>query len=144
MRLLISDPSVYRPEYSLTSAAVPDSPDFVGKPVELFRNYGTDNVLADRVKRTYLEMHTTQTVDFVKGKKDYWGQFDKAKMDIMDGLDLLNTLVDESDPDVDMPNIVHAFQTAERIRQVITVICTGSIVKRSLPDCRMPSVLPLV
>ncbi|CAG7724884.1 unnamed protein product, partial [Allacma fusca] len=35
---------------------------------------------------------------------------------IMDALDKLNDLVDESDPDVDIPNIVHAFQTAERIR----------------------------
>jgi hypothetical protein len=30
--------------------------------------------------------------------------------------DMLNNLVDESDPDLDLPNIVHAFQTAERIR----------------------------
>ena len=28
----------------------------------------------------------------------------------------LNDLIDESDPDSTMPNIVHAFQTAERIR----------------------------
>jgi len=25
--------------------------------------------------------------------------------------------VDESDPDIDLPNIVHGFQTAERIRE---------------------------
>ena len=30
--------------------------------------------------------------------------------------DMLNNLIDESDPDLDLPNIVHAFQTAERIR----------------------------
>ena len=35
----------------------------------------------------------------------------------MEALDLLNTFVDESDPDVDMPNSFHAFQTAERIRE---------------------------
>ncbi|MFN9979539.1 MAG: inositol oxygenase family protein [bacterium] len=29
---------------------------------------------------------------------------------------MLNNLVDESDPDLDLPNIVHAYQTAERIR----------------------------
>lgn len=34
----------------------------------------------------------------------------------MDALIKLNDLVDESDPDADIPNIVHAFQTAERIR----------------------------
>ncbi len=31
---------------------------------------------------------------------------------------MLNDLVDESDPDASLPNIVHAFQTAERIRKV--------------------------
>lgn len=34
----------------------------------------------------------------------------------MDALEKLNNLVDESDPDNSIPNIVHAFQTAERIR----------------------------
>ena len=34
----------------------------------------------------------------------------------MAALEKLNDLIDESDPDVDMPNIVHAFQTAEEIR----------------------------
>ncbi len=34
----------------------------------------------------------------------------------MTALDKLNNLVDESDPDVNIPNIVHAFQTAEQIR----------------------------
>lgn len=28
----------------------------------------------------------------------------------------MNDLIDESDPDIDLPNIVHAFQTAERAR----------------------------
>merc|ERR1719189_2241288 len=35
----------------------------------------------------------------------------------MEALEMLNDLVDESDPDTDLPNIVHAFQTAERIRE---------------------------
>jgi len=30
---------------------------------------------------------------------------------------LLNQVIDDSDPDVDVPNIYHAFQTAERIRE---------------------------
>lgn len=29
----------------------------------------------------------------------------------------MNDLIDESDPDIDLPNIVHAFQTAERARE---------------------------
>ena len=47
----------------------------------------------------------------------YWTRFDKFKAEIMPTLEKLNDLVDEADPDVDVPNIVHAFQTAERIRE---------------------------
>lgn len=35
----------------------------------------------------------------------------------MEALNEMNKLVDDSDPDVDVPNIMHAFQTAERIRE---------------------------
>ena len=34
-------------------------------------------------------------------------------MDIMAAVEKLNDLVDESDPDVDVPNSYHAYQTAE-------------------------------
>ncbi|GIY11506.1 inositol oxygenase [Caerostris darwini] len=47
-----------------------------------------------------------------------WSKFNKARMTVMEALMTLNSLVDESDPDVDIPNMVHAFQTAERIREV--------------------------
>ncbi|MPC09503.1 Inositol oxygenase [Portunus trituberculatus] len=46
-----------------------------------------------------------------------WGQFNKFEATIMEALEKLNNLVDESDPDVTVPNIVHAFQTAERLRE---------------------------
>lgn len=46
-----------------------------------------------------------------------WLTFSHFKSTIKDALIKLNDLVDESDPDVDIPNIVHAFQTAERIRE---------------------------
>ncbi len=39
-------------------------------------------------------------------------------MTIMEALVELNKVIDDSDPDVDVPNIYHAFQTAERIRQL--------------------------
>lgn len=46
-----------------------------------------------------------------------WLRFDKFKMTVKEALTKLNNLVDESDPDTDLPNIVHAFQTAELIRK---------------------------
>ncbi|XP_013787239.2 inositol oxygenase-like [Limulus polyphemus] len=63
-----------------------------------------------------MKMHTNQTVDLVRKRKTYWCKFDKAQMTVMEALEKLNALVDESDPDVDLPNIIHAFQTAEKIR----------------------------
>lgn len=62
-------------------------------------------------------MHTYQTVDFVKAQIEKWCKFDKFELSVMEALEKLNILIDESDPDVDVPNIVHAFQTAERIRK---------------------------
>merc|ERR1712150_326348 len=53
---------------------------------------------------------------FVKSKHKKWLQFNHEELTIMDALDKLNDLIDESDPDLDLPNIIHAFQTAERIR----------------------------
>merc|ERR1711973_860082 len=50
-------------------------------------------------------------------KHKTWLMFNHMEATIMEALDMLNELVDESDPDLDLPNIVHAFQTAERIRE---------------------------
>ena len=45
-----------------------------------------------------------------------WLKFDHVEATVMEALEMLNELVDESDPDIDLPNIIHAFQTAEQIR----------------------------
>ncbi|XP_052752073.1 inositol oxygenase-like [Galleria mellonella] len=89
------------------------------KPIEAFRDYTIDDSdpIRERVKRTYYEMHSNMTVDFVKSKMEKWLKFNHFKSTIKDALIKLNELVDESDPDTDLPNIVHAFQTAEKIRE---------------------------
>ncbi|CAG2058714.1 unnamed protein product [Timema podura] len=107
-KLGVIDPSeLLRPE-----------PSFAAKPVGQFRDYTIDpnDPIKERVRLTYEKMHTNQTVDFVNKRKEHWLKFDKFESTIMEALLKLNDLVDESDPDVDVPNIVHAFQTAERIR----------------------------
>ena len=78
-------------------------PDYQEKTKD-FRNYSEDNALFDRVKRTYLDMHTNQTVEYVKSMHKKWLNFDTCQMTIMDAVVKLNDLVDESDPDVDVPN----------------------------------------
>ncbi|XP_068623934.1 inositol oxygenase-like isoform X2 [Battus philenor] len=48
---------------------------------------------------------------------DKWLKFDHFKSTMKDALVKLDALVDESDPDTQYPNIVHSFQTAERLRR---------------------------
>lgn len=93
-------------------------PETHGKAVEEFRKYShdEDDHIQRRVKLTYYQMHTKQTVDFVRSRIEIWNKFNRAELTIMEALTKLNSLIDESDPDSDLPNIVHAFQTAERIR----------------------------
>lgn len=117
----ILDPSlVYRPDISDDEkrklGLYLDETTFKPKnqDEESFRIFSEEN---EEVKRTYKNMHTNQTYDFVQKKFAHWTQFNKAEMTVMEGLEFLNTLIDESDPDVDVPNIYHAFQTAERIRE---------------------------
>jgi inositol oxygenase len=81
-----------------------------------FRNY-EDSARHEIVKQTYTTMHAKQTVDFVRTQHENWLKFDKGEFTIMEMIDILDSLVDESDPDNDLPNSIHDFQTAERIRQ---------------------------
>uniref|UniRef100_A0A2K5F0Q4 Inositol oxygenase n=1 Tax=Aotus nancymaae TaxID=37293 RepID=A0A2K5F0Q4_AOTNA len=108
MKVMVGpDPSlVYRPDMDPEAA----------KDKGSFRNY-TSGPLLDRVFTTYKLMHTHQTVDFVRSKHAQFGGFSSKKMTVMEAVDLLDSLVDESDPDVDFPNSFHAFQTAEGIRK---------------------------
>jgi len=92
-------------------------PEDILKEHEAFRDYNKSDLLGARVSKTYHLMHLGQTVDFVKRKHDKWLKFNHLEATVMEAMTLLNDLVDESDPDLDLPNIVHAYQTAERIRR---------------------------
>ncbi|XP_055029870.2 inositol oxygenase [Misgurnus anguillicaudatus] len=91
-------------------------PDYLQKDKEEFRNFENGD-LYDRVFNTYKLMHTYQTLDFVKKKHLEWANCNRFRMTMMDSINSLDELVDESDPDVDFPNSFHAFQTAEGIRR---------------------------
>lgn len=73
-----------------------------------------------RTRYTWLSLFTlpnwNRTI-LIAARKREWLRFDKFKMTVKDALIKLNDLVDESDPDTSLPNIVHAFQTAESIRK---------------------------
>ena len=64
----------------------------------------------------YKEMYKYQDLDFVLKMKQKYSKLDNVEMTMNYALSLLDSFVDPSDPDVDEPNSVHAYQTAERIR----------------------------
>lgn len=55
----------------------------------------------------------------LSGRHDKWLKFNHFKGTILDVLNRLSEsgLTDQSDPDVDVPNVYHGFQTAEGIRK---------------------------
>lgn len=53
----------------------------------------------------------------VKKMRQEYGKLDKMVMNIWECCELLNEVVDESDPDLDEPQIQHLLQSAEAIRK---------------------------
>jgi inositol oxygenase len=85
------------------------------KAPDAYRNYET--ATRDCVKELYHLNHTQQTLDFVLGKKAEYTPLKHAEMSIWEAIHFLDNFVDDSDPDLALPQIIHALQTAEAIRQ---------------------------
>src|SRR6516164_4999307 len=84
------------------------------KSKEEFRNY--DNPGRDTVREFYRLNHRYQTYDFVREKEKEFLQFNRKEMPVWAAMEFLNTLVDDSDPDIDLDQLQHLLQTAEAIR----------------------------
>jgi inositol oxygenase len=85
------------------------------KNKDQFRDYRAE--ARPEVKEFYRLNHKHQTVDFVRAKRAEFLQLNKRKMGLWDGLEFLNTLIDDSDPDTSLAQIEHLLQTAEAIRR---------------------------
>lgn len=84
------------------------------KDKEAFRDYES---ACDRVKNFYKEQHEKQTVAFnIKARVEFKSR-KRGRMGVWEAIELLNTLVDESDPDTSVSQIEHLLQTAEAIRR---------------------------
>lgn len=81
-----------------------------------FRNY-EDSERDSTVREFYRLNHKYQTYDFVSQKEEEFLKFNKRQMSIWDALDYLNTLVDDSDPDIELDQLQHLLQTSEAIRR---------------------------
>jgi inositol oxygenase len=79
----------------------------------MLRIYKTDT----NQHNLYKEMYKNQTYENVLKKIDTYNNLNKKRLKMKEALDMLDDFIDPSDPDMDLPNSVHAYQTAERIRK---------------------------
>lgn len=86
----------------------------VSDETERFRNY--EQEARPSVKEFYRLNLRHQTVDFVRQKRAEYLGLNRRKMGVWEAMEYLNQLVDDSDPDIDLPQIEHLLQTAEAIR----------------------------
>jgi inositol oxygenase len=98
-------------EEFITDAVYPEPQ---AKAREDYRNY--DNPARETVREFYRQNHRFQTYDFVRTKKHEYLKFNRRRMGIFEALDYLNTLVDDSDPDIELSQLQHLLQTSEAIR----------------------------
>ena len=85
------------------------------KAKEEFRNY--EAPARDTVREFYRLNHQYQTYDFVMQKREEFLQFNRKQLTVWEAMEFLNTLVDDSDPDIELDQLQHLLQTAEAIRQ---------------------------
>lgn len=85
------------------------------KRPEEFRDYAAE--ARPSVKEFYRLNHAGQTVEFVRRKRTEFLSLSRAQMGVWEAIELLNTLVDDSDPDIELAQIEHLLQTAEAIRR---------------------------
>lgn len=76
-----------------------------------------DDTTKEHVKKFYLLNHTHQTLDFVLQKEKEHLTLNHKKMGIFEAIAEMDKLIDASDPDIDLPQSYHCYQTAEALRK---------------------------
>lgn len=79
-----------------------------------YRHY--DAPARSGVREFYRLNHHHQTLDFVLQRKKKFLPLRTRQMGVFEALDFLNTLVDDSDPDIELSQLEHLLQTSEAIR----------------------------
>jgi inositol oxygenase len=84
----------------------------------IFRDYPTDP--HHRIYMHYRQMHINQTLYYVLDQKARYSDFNTyIELSILEAFELLQGFIDPSDPDVQLSNHIHNFQTAEKCRQLL-------------------------
>ena len=84
------------------------------KPREDYRDY--DNPARESVREFYRLHHRSQTYEFACQKRQEFLGLDRRRMTVLEAMEFLDTLVDDSDPDTSLSQSEHLLQTAEAIR----------------------------
>ncbi len=84
------------------------------KAREDYRNY--DDPARATVREFYRLNHRYQTYAFVAERKQRFLPRQQRRLTPYEALDYLNTLVDDSDPDIELDQLQHLLQTSEAIR----------------------------
>lgn len=84
------------------------------KTPDRFRDYAAEARAC--VKELYRLNHTGQTLAFVVGKKAEYLPLRRSRMGVWQAIAAMEQIVDDSDPDLDLPQLDHALQTAEAMR----------------------------
>jgi inositol oxygenase len=87
----------------------------VGRAKDTFRDYEAES--AARARAFYAEHNARLTLAFTQEKEAEFLPPRRLRAGLWGVMERLETVVDESDPDTDLPQIVHAFQTAEALRK---------------------------
>jgi hypothetical protein len=69
------------------------------------------------VKEFYRLNRILQTLDLVKAKQKDFGRLNRKEMSVWEAIELLDTVVDDSDPDNENSQIWHALQSGEAARE---------------------------
>ncbi|WP_438029873.1 inositol oxygenase family protein [Sorangium sp. So ce233] len=80
-----------------------------------FRDYRAE--ARPSVKELYRLNHEGQTLAFVQEKERQYLGLDRRRMGMWEALELLDQVVDDSDPDTELSQIAHALQSAEAARR---------------------------
>ena len=84
------------------------------RPRPAFRDYRSQP--RDSVRELYRRNHRLQTVDLVRAKRREFLSLDRLEVSAWDAMVRLDQLVDDSDPDIELSQLAHAFQVGEALR----------------------------
>ncbi|WP_062260258.1 inositol oxygenase family protein [Endozoicomonas arenosclerae] len=105
--------STFVSQFPLTFALSEDAKQ-TNKDGRSFRNY---EEAPEHVRQFYKEHHAKQTHAFAKDRLAFYQSLNQGKETAWGMLEQLDKVVDNSDPDIDLSQLEHSYQTAEAIRR---------------------------